>query len=378
MRIPDFPTMPRSKKPLHVRAATLADVGRAAGVSAMAASTVLNAARTSSRISPETRARILAAAAQLSYRPNATARALANRRMDTIGIAAVIDGGEFNNYFLEIFNGILESAARHEQNTTVFALHDWGRDPARLHGMCDGRIDGLILLAPTLSRDAAKLLPGHTPFVSLHANAALPRVVNIESDEERGAYEMVRYLIAQGHRRILHAAGTPGLVGAERRIRGYKRALARARIPFEPGLLISTNYNSLSGREAMRGWLKRHAGAPLPQAIFCANDAVAVGCLEALAEIGLRVPDDLSVAGFDDTLAARTTVPQLTTVRQPLRAMGNRAVEELLARIQGRGAVPSRVTAAPIVFPVDLVPRASVGPPPAAKRIVPSHRAVLL
>jgi len=374
----DFFPMPPLKKHRHVRAATLADVGRAAGVSAMAASTVLNAARTSSRISPETRARILEAAARLSYRPNAAARALANRRMNTIGIAAVIDGGEFNSYFLEIFNGILESAARHEQNTTVFALHDWGRDPARLPGLCDGRIDGLILIAPTLSREAAKGLPGHTPFVSLHANASLPHVVNIESDEERGAFEMVRYLVAQGHRRILHAAGTPGLVGAERRVRGYRRALARAHLPFEPGLLIWTNFDRSSGRDAMRGWLKRHAGEPLPQAVFCASDAVATGCLEACAEIGLRVPDDLSVAGFDDTLAARTTVPQLTTVRQPLRAMGNRAVEELLARIQGRGGERSKISDTTIVFPVDLVQRASVGPPPAAKRIVPPPRPVLL
>src|SRR5438270_442012 len=129
------------RKIKSMRAATLADVGRAAGVSAMAASTVLNGAQTSSRIAPETRERILEAAARLRYRPNAAARALANRRMDTLGVAAVIDSGELNHYFLEVFNGILEAAARREQNVTVFALHDWGRDPARLHDLCDGRID---------------------------------------------------------------------------------------------------------------------------------------------------------------------------------------------------------------------------------------------
>ncbi len=151
--------MPISKKTKHTRAATLADVGQVAGVSAMAASAVLNGARTSSRISEETRERILKAAAKLHYRPNAAARALANRRMQTIGVAAVIDNGGLNHYFMQVFNGILEAAAQHDQNTTVFALHDWTKDTARLRGFCDGRIDGLHrrqFLAADLCRNACR------------------------------------------------------------------------------------------------------------------------------------------------------------------------------------------------------------------------------
>lgn len=369
--------MPTSKKPKSLRAATLSDVGREAGVSAMAASAVLNGARTSSRISPETRDRILQAAAKLQYRPNAAARALANRRMHTLGLAAVIEGGELNPYFLEVFNGILEACSRREQNTTVFTLHDWRRDAARLSGWCDGRIDGMILVAPTMTAETAKHLPTHTPFVALHANIAVANVVNIETDEERGAYEMVRHLIAQGHRRILHVSGDEGLVGAERRLRGYKRALVAAHIRVDSSLIIPASFSTESGRNAMRGWLKRHAGEPLPHAVFCVSDGVAIGCMEALAEVGLRVPDDISVAGFDDTLAARTTVPQLTTVRQPLRAMGNRAVEVLLSCIQRQNDQALPAPQNPVVFPVDLVPRASVGAPPAVRRIVPSHRGVV-
>jgi LacI family transcriptional regulator len=360
---------PKSKRARSTRAATLADVGRAAGVSAMAASAVLNGARTSSRISEDTRQRILKAAAELEYRPNATARALANRRMQTIGVAAVIEGGEINHYFLEVFNGIVAAAATHEQNATVFGLHNWGPDAARLRTMCDDRIDGLILLAPTFTA-REKILPAHTPFVSIHGNTRLPDVINIETDEERGAYDMVRLLAKQGHRRIMHLAGPGGMLGSERRIRGYTRALAESGIPVTADLLVpSESFTSDGGRDALRRWLRSHAGALLPQAIFCANDSVAMGAMEALAEIGLRVPDDVSIAGFDDTLAARISVPQLTSVRQPLRAMGARAVELLLARIENRVSKD----APPVVFPADLVPRAS-SRPPGADRIVPTIR----
>lgn len=363
--------MPSSEKTKHLRAATLADVGRVAGVSAMAASAVLNGARTSSRISEETRERILAAATKLTYRPNAAARALANRRMNTLGVATVIDSNGLNHYVMQVLNGILEAAARHEQNTTIFSLHDWSRDTSRLHGFCDGRIDGLILVAPLLEPDKT-LLPTHTPFVSIHANSFLPKVVNVESDEEHGAQEMVRHLIAQGHRRIMHIAGPPGLIGAARRIQGYRSALADARIPFESKLLVPGNYNQESGREAMHGWLRKNAGAPLPHAVFCANDASAIGCLEALAEVGLRVPDDISVAGFDDTLAACTTVPQLTTVRQPLRAMGAKAADLLMALIARQNGASAVLTDDPVVFPTEPVIRSSVGPRPVIERLAPA------
>jgi LacI family transcriptional regulator len=364
--------MPRTRKPKSNRAATLADVGRVAGVSAMAASAVLNSARTSSRISPQTRERIIKAATSLNYRPNAAARALATRRMQTIGVAAVIDGGELNYYFLEVFNGILAAAAQHEQNTTVFTMHNWGADAARLPSLCDGRIDGVILVAPTFAPGNI-VLPAHTPFVSIHANSALPGVVNIESDEEEGACAMVRHFIAQGHRRIMHIAGPAGLVGADRRLHGYKRALAGAKIPFDSGLVLHAGYNSGESSSALQHWLRRHEGQALPQAIFCANDGMALGCMETLAQLGLRIPDDISVAGFDDTLLARIAVPQLTSVRQPLRAIGIRAVELLLARIEHSGGEAASA-AKPIVLPVDLVPRASVAVPPPVDRIVPPLR----
>lgn len=345
------------------RAATLADVGREAGVSAMAASAVLNGARTSSRTAPETRERILLAAEKLRYRPNAAARALADRRMNTLGVAAVFVGQELNQYFLEVFNGVVEAAAQRDQNTTVFTLHDWEKDAERLPGFCDGRIDGLILIGPTLSRRGLALLPEHTPSVAVHSNLPIPRSVNLETDEERGAFEMVSHMIKVGHRRIMHLSGPRGLLGAERRVEGYRRALAAARIKFDPTLLIETGYSLECGTRAIKQWIS-HSGKPLPEAIFCANDGIAIGCMEALSQAGFKVPNDLSIAGFDDTLAARSTIPQLTTVRQPLRAMGAKAVELILARIEAMREGTIDRAAKSIVFPTEVVIRASVGPPP--------------
>ncbi len=346
------------------RAATLADVGRSAGVSAMAASAVLNGARTSSRISAATRARILAAAAALRYRANAAARALARRRMNTLGVAGVVEKGELDQYFLEVLHGILAAASEHGQTTSILTVHGWERDVSRLVAYCDGRIDGLVLIAPVFSPAAARMLPRHVPLVSIHANCPLPGVQNLETDEERGAADLVRHLIAQGHRRILHLAGPPGLLGTARRLRGYRRALAEAGIRFASALVAEAGFTIEQGRNATRAWLAHAGGHALPQAIFCVNDGCAVGCLEALAEAGLRVPADVSVAGFDDTLAARTTVPQLTTVRQPLREMGWRAVTSLLSALDS-GSVKAAEAPKSIVFPVDLVIRGSASLPPA-------------
>ncbi len=357
--------MPRARKSLKAKPATLADVGRAVGVSAMSASAVLNGSRTSTRISPETRIRILEEAARLRYRPNAAARALNRRQMSTLGLAAVVDSGELNAYFLEILNGVLEAAGRFNQNITVFTLHDWNLDAGRLADFCDGRIDGLILVAPVISETKTDIVPAHTPFVSLHSNNPIPGVIDIESDEEAGAFEVVSHLIGLGHRDILHLSGPEGMQGTKRRLAGYQRALTAARLG-KTAKNIEAGFSTESGRNALRAWMGKNAGGTLPTALFCANDAVALGCMEVLAQAGLRVPDDISIVGFDDTLAARTSTPQLTTLRQPLRQMGARAVELLIkpeTAPQTKGEL--------IVFPTQAIVRASTVRPPAKPVIVP-------
>ena len=327
----------------------------------MAASVVLNGAKTSSRISDETRERILAAAATLRYRANATARALMDRRMNTIGIAASLFHDELNQYFFEVANGVIETATQAGQNTTVFALPDWETGACRIPGFCDGRIDGLILVAPLLDAEAIKYLPDHTPIVALHSNTDLPNIVNIESDEEAGAYEMVRHMLSLGHRRILHFAGPTYSIGAIRRVAGFLGAHAAAGVEPMAGSIITGEFTSQSSFHLLELWLQAHRGTELPQAIFGASDAIAIGCRDALAAQGYRTPADISVVGFDNTLLARATY--LTTVRQPLREMGQRAVKLLLEHIDAKQHNTPYSVPHNVVLPTELILGQSLAPP---------------
>ncbi len=325
----------------------------------MAVSAVLNGSKSSVRISEDTQERIRKAAAQLKYRPNIAARALVNRRMNTIGTFIVVEEWELNHYFLEVFNGIIEGASKHNQNVTVFTLDTWSDAKAQLERAFDGRIDGMILIAPTVAEFFGSGMNLDMPCVSLHSNSEIDGIVNLESDEEKGAYDMVSFMIQKGHRRIMHLAGPRGLLGPERRISGYRRALADAGIEEDESLLKSMAYSDAEARDVMTEWIRSNPREALPEAIFCANDQMALGCVEALSYAGIRVPEDVAVAGFDDTLVARVTVPPLTTVRQPLREMGVEAVSLLIKRIEGTdGGGQGKTTS--IVFPTELVIRKSV------------------
>jgi LacI family transcriptional regulator len=305
----------------------------------MTASSALNGGGGSStRVSAETCERVLAEAQRLGYRANATARALANRRTNAVGFVTNMIGEEPNLYFLEVFSGVMQGATAAGQTTSVFTLGSWHEAPVRIPAMCDGRVDGLILLAPLLQDDRSAWLPPHTPLVSVQADSPLAGVVNIESDNAAGACAVVRHLLAIGHRRILHVGGPPGISLAEQRVEGYLRAYAEAGVKPARDYVVRAPLSVEGGREAMQEWLRQHRGGPLPEAVFGCNDAIAFGCIETLRSLGVRVPDDVSVVGYDHTFMWRSV--RMATVRQPLHEMGRRAVEVLLQRIEAlrRGA----------------------------------------
>jgi len=345
-------------------ATTLQDVAKEAGVSAMTVSVVMNGARSATRVSDTTRERIQEVALRLRYRPNAVAQGLSRRCLDTIGVVAEIDGEDLNLYFLEVLNGILESARHHGQNTTVLSVASWEQEEQRIVKFCDGRVDGIIFIGPILSPQFAKTVSHHVPFVAIHSNSPLEEAQNLESDDEGGAYQIVKYLIDQGHRHIAHFRGNDGFRGAHLRQLGYRRALEEAGIPYSDDLVMGGQFVAESGRERARR-LVATKGNSLPTAVFCANDTIAYGCMEVLSESGLSVPQDISVVGFDDTLLARMTTPPLTTIRQPVRRMGQRAVDLLMPKIResNTGAVVENSVSSVEVFDIELIVRGSVGAP---------------
>jgi LacI family transcriptional regulator len=315
-------------------ATTLKDVAADAGVTVMAASVVLNGATSSARVSEATRARIVEAAERLRYRRNAVAWGLSQKRMNTIGVATTITSRTVNLYYVEVLTGILSMAAERGQNTTIFAIRNWQEDEQRLIDLCDGKIDGMILIGPQLSPNVEAALIQHTPLVALHGNGHANRIPNLTVDDVAGSYTITRHLLDLGHRRFAHLAGRLESSAGGQRYRGFRRAVEEAGLSIDDQIVLSGEFLSESGYERTIGLLDDCDAAQLPTAIVCGNDAIAFGCVEALSLRGLRVPDDISVVGFDDTLIARVTRPTLTTVHQPLREMSWRAVDMLLSHIE--------------------------------------------
>ncbi len=314
---------------------TLQDVADAAGVSCMVASVVLNNARSTTRVSASTREKILEAGLRLNYRRNAAAVGLSKRKMDTIGVVATIDGYEVNLYVLELLNGILESAAAVGQNCTVFAIKSWQLEEHRLLDFCDGRIDGLILIAPVLTKSVADNLPHHSPLVTINSDTNIPYAHNLDVNNREAAYRAVDHLVKLGHRQILHISGGTIITNSVHRTEGYIDALHDNGLEVDPALIVHGGFSEWTGRHSMNTWFDE--GRSAPSAIFCGSDAIAAGCMEVLATRGFNVPSDVSVVGFDDTILARTTSPPLTTVKQPFREMGRQAVQLVMEQIASDG-----------------------------------------
>lgn len=340
LSVPNSTSKPDESRPKTRRAGdapTLADVARAAGVSKMTASLALNGSQNSVRVSAVTRERVMAAAEQLRYRPNPIARALSSKRTNTIGFITTLMGEKPNAYLLEVFGGVIQGAMAAQRTTTVFTLGSWDEAPTRIPAWCDGRVDGIIVLAPRLEDAEEAWLLERTPIVTVHASGNWRMgSVNFEADDEAGAYEMVQRMFALGHRNILHVGGPVGFPSADRRVEGYLRA--HAAVGLTPTPVLRVPFNTAGGAEGMEDWLQRHRGQPLPEAVFGGSDAIAVGCMETLEARGLDIPRDISVVSFDHTWLGRTL--HMAAVRQPLHEMGQQAVEVLVQLIEASGPEP--------------------------------------
>ena len=302
------------------------EVASSAGVSVATVSRVLNG---KGPVSEEARRRVLGAVEALGYVPHSAARSLSTRRTMSIGVLLPDVHGAF---FSEIVRGIDLAARAAGYHVLVSGSHsDLAETTAVLQAL-HGRIDGLILL--TAGIDAGWLrstLPRRVPAVLLYNSGTDQNHDTIRVDNRFGARTAVDHLLVLGHRRIALIRGPAGNADAAERLRGYREALAAHGLAADPDLELPGDFGEESGFRAGDGLA---ALAQPPTAVFAANDAMAIGCLAALRARGLRVPDEVSLVGFDDIPIARYLTPALTTVQVPIAEIGGRALERLVSVLQ--------------------------------------------
>lgn len=336
------------------------DVARAARVSPATVSRVLN---DGSNVSESTRQRVLAAMEALDYRPLASARSLAGSRTFLVALLYDNNDNPSSTYLAEIQDGVLEACDAHRYNMMVRPLRMRGEDfIRRLDALVsDHHPDGMILTPP---------LTDYEPLVRFLRERDLvyasvspedgDGVIGVVMNEQQAARAMVEHLLDLGHRRIAHVTGLAGHGASRWREAGYREAIEAAGLSIDPDLIVQGGFTFTTGFEAGRKLLTLN---PRPTAVFAANDDMAAGVIWAAGEYGLKVPNDLSVAGFDDIPLARQLWPPLTTIRQPSREMGRIAASQLLDCLRGRGAGEL------VQLPFSLEVRSSTMAPPSSPTV---------
>lgn len=334
----------------RVKRASIKDIAVVAGVSH---STVSRALGQSPLVRHETAESIQRIARQMGYRASAIARGLATSRTKTIGVVVTTIADPF---VAEVVSGIEETANDH--GYSVY-LADSNAEPEReikvVHSFEERRVDGIVV---TASRVGALYIPMlsemRVPIVlinNMHPGEFVQSVMiaNIEAGREATAH-----LLGLGHRRIAYLGNQFGYQSDTERFAGYREALAQAGLRFEPELVVHGDGRPEGGAQALERLL---ALPQLPTAVFCYNDMSALGGLQRIRKSGLRVPQDISLVGFDDLFLAQYTEPALTTVRQPKQLMGRLAMETLLRLFSG-SQTPENVK-----VPGELIVRESTAPP---------------
>lgn len=330
---------------------TLEEVAQLAGVSRATVSRVVNG---SPRVSPDVRIDVQAAIERLGYVPNRAARSLVTRRSDSIAVVITEPAGRLfsDPFFPRLLRGISsELAARDRQ--LILLMPDSPADEGRTGDyLTAGHVDGALLVS--LHADdplPARLGAAGIPIVLVGRPPKGTKASFVDVDNRQGAQTAVAHLIAGGRRVVATIAGPQDMAVGLDRLAGYREALVDAGIAPDPALETTGDFTQESGSAAMKRLL---AARPDIDAVFAASDLMAAGALSVLAAAGRRVPADVAVVGFDDSPVAMTTTPQLTSVRQPIEAMGHEVARLLVDAVEASDLVPRRV-----ILATELVRRAS-------------------
>lgn len=327
----------------------MADVARAAGVSIATVSKVVNGRYGVSRA---TDAHVRTIIEDLGYQTSLGARSLRSLTTGVIGVLVA----EFEPFSAELLKGVSEAIGATDYDLIAFAggrqNSAVGWEHRSLGRLAGSLIDGAILVTPTVVDAGSDF-----PVVAVDPHTGPSSVPTVESDNLAGARLATEHLLRLGHRRIAFLGGRPELESARLREEGFRAAMAAAGVEVVESLVAIGGYRSETAEAPARELLGR---PDRPTAVFAANDLSAIRTMTVAAELGLRVPDDVSVVGFDNVPESALTTPTLTTIDQSLHAMGAVALDLLLAVIEGRAA-----TAEHVRLPTTMVERTSCGPPPA-------------
>ncbi len=346
--------MREKRRPNEKSRATLKEVANAVGVSICTASVVLNNSHSGSRVSESTRAAVIEAARTLGYRANQLARSLHAGHTHVLGVvpAATDTNILLGPHLQHVLNGIVNETEVHGYDLSLITRCDQSKPSDLLDALLGGRMDGVIVVAP---RSNSRLIP-------LLRNEKLPMVVidgdpdqcdNIfEIDNEASVLKAIRYLHSLGHKKIGHIAGPQDLYAARIRKDAFFRGMSMLGIPLRTEWLQVGLFDVVSGEEAMNRILKND---DLPTAVFCANDEMAFGALNAMHSKGLQIPKDISIMGFDDVPVASLTSPPLTTIKHPVDEIARAATAALINYIEDGTPITSRT------FLGSLVERSSTG-----------------
>jgi LacI family transcriptional regulator len=327
---------------------TIRQVAELAGVSIATVSRVING---QSGVSTETRENVQRVLRERGYQADM------RRRSARSGLIGVMVPLIHPGYFAEILAGASEALYEHDMRVVLCPTrHSHTRELSLIDWLAAGEADGAVVVLPEESSEEFETLAGQGfPFVIVDPRTEVAEGIPVVcAAHSSGATQATRHLLELGHRRIGVVAGPEGWVATEERLRGYHAALAGSGVLPDPALVRYSNFRVDGGAQAAARLL---ALADPPTALFTFNDSMAIGALRAASARGLRVPEDVSVVGFDDTVEAAIAVPALTTVRQPLAELGRTAVSLLLRQIENRRLEPLRVELATRLVPRDSTAR---------------------
>jgi LacI family transcriptional regulator len=334
--------------------ATLKDIAKELGVSVSTVSYAINGGPRI--VGDEIKSKVLATAKAMDYRPNTVAKSLITRRSHTIGIVPTVTQINMTRipYFQGCLQGVVNESEVLGQDVLLYTRYDQSLADRFLSSLLDGRADGVIFLAPRVDSPVIGWLEGRLPAVVVSSRSNFKVTPSLTIDNFGGVQLAIEHLIGLGHTKIADVHGPSTLEDGEERRRAFDHCMKRHNLTVPPEWILDGNFTPAGGYEAGK---RLFAQSELPTAIFCANDESAIGLMRAANELGLHIPEDVSVVGFDDSPSAEMSFPQLTTVKQPLEQIGTAALRDLVSLIEGK-QVPGRPS-----FDTELVIRKSTSRP---------------